>query len=73
VFQSVIVGGAVLLGSLVLSKLGIIGLVAKGYGTLAWGFFTIFTVPLITIGVRKIQSTTRPRPPARGSGASNGS
>ena len=49
-----IMAGGLLLLSLMLSRFGIIDLVAKGYSSLAWGFFTIFTVPTLTIGIWKI-------------------
>ena len=38
----------------VLSKFGIIDLVAKGYSLLAYGFILIYLVPLLTVGVYKI-------------------
>jgi uncharacterized membrane protein YkvI len=38
----------------VLSRFGLIDLIAIGYGTLAWGFIAVFTIPLLTIGVWKI-------------------
>lgn len=51
--------GAVL-GSLVLANVGIIGLVSKGYGTLAWFALAVYVVPVTTIGVIKLRrSTTR--------------
>ncbi len=37
-----------------LSALGIVALVARGYGTLAWGFLAVYVVPLATVGVRRI-------------------
>lgn len=37
-----------------LSLVGITGLIAKGYGTMAWVFFVIYIVPLATIGVARI-------------------
>ena len=40
--------------SAVLSLWGIIGLIAKGYGTMAWGFFAVYVVPLATIGLYRI-------------------
>ena len=49
-----VVAGFVLLCSLALSHLGLVALVARGYGTLAWGFFFVFTLPLLTTGLRKI-------------------
>lgn len=36
--------------SAILSLFGITSLIAKGYGTMAWAFFAIYLVPLITVG-----------------------
>lgn len=49
-----VIAAVVLLASLVLSKLGIVALIAKGYGTLAWGFFFVFSLPMLTLGIGKI-------------------
>ena len=38
----------------VLSKYGLVDLIAKGYGTISWGFFVLHVVPLITIGLVKV-------------------
>lgn len=48
------ISASVLMVSLLLSKLGIVALVAKGYGTLAWLYLAIYTIPLLTIGLWKI-------------------
>ncbi len=40
-----------LLTGLLLSKLGIIALVAQGYGNLAWAYLLIYIIPLLTIGL----------------------
>ena len=37
-----------------LSTFGLIDLIAKGYGTISWGFFVVFIVPLMTLGIYKI-------------------
>jgi uncharacterized membrane protein YkvI len=37
-----------------LANFGIIDLVAKGYGALAWGYILLLAVPLLTIGVWRI-------------------
>jgi uncharacterized membrane protein YkvI len=37
-----------------LSQVGIVALIAKGYGTLAWGFLLVFTLPLLTLGTWRI-------------------
>lgn len=46
--------GAIIFTSLVLSQVGIITLVSKGYALLGWAFFFIFTVPLLSTGIYKI-------------------
>ncbi|MDR2149906.1 MAG: hypothetical protein LBO67_03645 [Spirochaetaceae bacterium] len=43
----------VLLGVLV-STFGLTGLIAKGYGTITWGFFVLYVIPMLTWGVYKI-------------------
>lgn len=53
-WQRPLVAALLLLASLGLSTFGLINLVAKGYGTLSWGFFFIFFIPLMTLGVYKI-------------------
>jgi uncharacterized membrane protein YkvI len=40
----------------VLSLVGVVPLIAKGYGTMAWGFLFLFVGPLLTLGVWKISS-----------------
>jgi uncharacterized membrane protein YkvI len=37
-----------------LASFGIIGLIAQGYGTIAWGFFAVYVVPIMTIGVYRL-------------------
>lgn len=37
-----------------LSQLGIVRLIAEGYGTLAYGFLVLFVVPLLTVGMYRI-------------------
>ena len=39
-----------------LSLIGITDLIAKGYGTLAWGFLVVYVIPLVTVGVFKLSS-----------------
>lgn len=45
--------GCVGLG-IVVSTFGLVGLIAQGYGTITWGFFIFFVVPMLTIGVYKL-------------------
>ena len=37
-----------------LAQLGIVRLIAEGYGTLAYGFLVLFVVPLLTVGMYRI-------------------
>lgn len=48
------VAAAILLLALLLSRFGIIALVARGYGMMAYVFIAIMAVPLLTIGVVRI-------------------
>jgi len=50
-----IVGVGVLILCAMLSRFGIITLVAKGYGLMAWGFLVVYIIPLFTIGVVKMR------------------
>ena len=45
---------ALLVGALLMSRLGIIDLIAVGYGAMTWVFFGVLVIPLLTIGVWKI-------------------
>lgn len=40
--------------AILMARYGIIALVAQGYGTMAWVFFGIYFIPLVTIGVVRI-------------------
>lgn len=37
-----------------LSRVGLIDLIARGYGTLTWVFIVIFVIPVLTVGIWKI-------------------
>lgn len=43
-----------MVGALLMSRLGIIDLIAVGYGFMAWVFLFVLVIPLLTIGVWKI-------------------
>lgn len=43
-----------ILVSALLSLWGIASLIAKGYGTMAWGFLLVYVIPLVTIGIYKL-------------------
>ncbi|MEQ9586693.1 MAG: hypothetical protein RJS97_01780 [Parvibaculaceae bacterium] len=49
-----ILGGAMLATSAALSNFGVIDLIAKGYGTAAWGFFAVYVIPVLTIGLWRV-------------------
>ncbi len=52
--RQAIISATLVLISVLFSKIGIISLVAKGYGWIAWGFFFAFTMPLLIIGTTKL-------------------
>jgi len=37
--------------SAMLATIGIIPLIARGYGGIAWGFFAVYIIPLMTVGI----------------------
>lgn len=43
-----------LLIAVCISTFGLTGLISKGYGTLAWVFFIVYVIPILTVGVYKI-------------------
>lgn len=43
--------------ALAVASVGIVDLIAKGYGTLAWGFFAVYFIPLITVGIWKLSKS----------------
>ena len=45
---------AVLVIAAILSRVGLIALVAKGYGAMAYGFLALFALPLLTVGLVRI-------------------
>lgn len=49
------VGAGLALMGLAISNFGLIGLIAKGYGTISWVFFILQGVALFTIGIYKIR------------------
>lgn len=48
------IAGTAVLTSLLLANLGIVALVAKGYGSLAWFSLGIYILPLLTLGAYKL-------------------
>jgi len=57
-----VMAGGILLLAMALSRVGIIDLVAKGYGLLAWGFIALIAIPLLTVGVYRVVRARRPTP-----------
>jgi uncharacterized membrane protein YkvI len=49
---------AALLVGTVMARFGLIDLIAKGYGTLAWLFLFIYVIPMLTVGVYKLRART---------------
>ena len=47
--------GLLALGTII-SSFGLIGLIARGYGTLTLGFIAVYVVPVLTIGVWRIRT-----------------
>ncbi|MEC9354844.1 MAG: hypothetical protein VX507_01310, partial [Gemmatimonadota bacterium] len=39
-----------------ISQFGLIDLIAKGYGTLTWGFIIVYVIPVLTVGVWKLRA-----------------
>ncbi len=39
-----------------ISTFGLINLIAKGYGSISWGFFVVYIIPLMTLGLYKIRN-----------------
>lgn len=52
--QNAMVTVAVLITATIFAKVGIIGLIAKGYTYMAYAMIIVFLVPLLTVGVYKI-------------------
>ncbi|MCZ6852306.1 MAG: hypothetical protein O7G86_00180 [Gammaproteobacteria bacterium] len=40
--------------ALMVASVGIVNLIAQGYGTLAWSFFFLYFIPLLTVGVWRL-------------------
>jgi len=54
--QSGLLAVGVLVGALILSRVGIIALVAQGYTMMAYFFIALFAIPLLTVGVLRIRN-----------------
>lgn len=49
---------AALIAGTGMARFGLIDLIAKGYGTLAWLFLFIYVIPMLTVGVWKLRART---------------
>lgn len=45
---------ALLIIGAMIAQFGLLGLIAKGYGTITWGFMAFYVIPVLTWGVYKI-------------------
>lgn len=52
--QNAIITVVVLIMATVLAKVGIIGLIAKGYTAMAYGMIVVYALPLVTVGLYKV-------------------
>jgi len=55
------VGVGFLVVGTALSGFGLVGLIAKGYGTLTLAFIALYVVPILTVGILKLRPTSGPR------------
>ena len=53
------VGVALLTVAAVVARFGLIDLIAKGYGTITWGFWLVYVLPTLTLGVWIILKKSR--------------
>lgn len=65
--QNAALGAAILVAAAILSRVGIIALVARGYSFMGYLFIALFALPLLTVGLwRIIKAGGTPEPPAAG-------
>ena len=57
VWQRPLVALGLLLIGLGMSTFGLIALIKKGYGSISWGFFAVYIIPLMTLGIYKVLKT----------------
>lgn len=46
------------------TSIGLVDLIAKGYGTLTWAFIVLMVIPVLTVGIWKIRALSRGLVPA---------
>ena len=49
-----ITAALLLTGAMMMSRFGIIDLIAVGYGAISWAFIIILIIPLLTVGIWKV-------------------
>jgi uncharacterized membrane protein YkvI len=54
-----VTAATLLVAGALLAQVGLISLIAKGYGTLTWLFLFVFVIPVLTWGIWKIRSLGR--------------
>lgn len=47
--------GGLLLAGAVIAQTGLKDLIAKGYGTITWGFLLVYVIPILTLGLLKMR------------------
>jgi uncharacterized membrane protein YkvI len=57
--------GVMTLSAFGATAVGLVGLIAKGYGALTWAFIALLVVPVLTIGLWKIHTLAAAPAPAR--------
>lgn len=50
-----VVAIVLLVSTTIISSVGLTGLIAQGYGTLAWVFFVVYVIPVLTLGIYKLK------------------
>jgi uncharacterized membrane protein YkvI len=53
-FARPVIAIALITGALLMSRFGIIEIIAVGYGAMTWVFIGIIVVPILTIGLWKV-------------------
>ncbi|HSH45346.1 MAG TPA: hypothetical protein VK966_05800, partial [Longimicrobiales bacterium] len=61
-FRRSIIAVAMVAASAGLATVGIIPLIARGYGAISWAFLAVYILPLATVGVVKMRKAARSGP-----------
>jgi uncharacterized membrane protein YkvI len=59
IVRAVVSLAVLLLATVLADRIGLVDLIAKGYGYLSWVIIAIYVVPLLTIGLWRLQNRTR--------------